>query len=671
MDQFVLFALLGLGTGALVAGIAVGLVLTYRGSGIINLATGAVAMVAAYAFWAFKTGVFGPEFSTPVAFIFTLVVALVMGLLMEFLAFRPLRTASPLAKLVASLGILLITQASILLAFGPDPKTGVSILPSGSVDLFDVNVPQSHFILAALVIFMAAVLAALYRWTRFGLATRAASENEVAGMLAGLSPNQLSLANTLLASLLVGTLGILAAPVTSVDPRSLPLQIVPALAAALFANFTSIGIACGVGLAIGAAQNILYYVSTFSWFPTDHGVALPGIQPLLVFILIVIALFLRGASLPRRGELIEKGLPLVPKLERLLRPAVLTGLLCGVCLIVFPFDFRQALLNSVIAAVLTLSLVVITGFVGQISVVQLALSGVSGFVISHLATDFGIGFPLGAIIGALVATLLGFLIGVSALRVRGVFLAIVTLAAAVAIEQFWFANATWGAGIRGTRVPQPELWGLQLGTDAPFRGLDGKVPSPILGFVILVFAVLLCLLVGNLRRTNFGQQMLAVRSNERAAAAIGVSVRNIKLAAFALSSFIAGLAGAMYAYNFGSISANRFTALTALGLIAFAYLGGITMVSGAVIAGLIATEALFPHAWDEWFGLSGTWALLIGGVFLIFNLIFYPEGVAGATYKKKMQKKKLREAGLAKPSRSELLLARARGQQATTPAGEP
>ncbi len=663
MDQYLLFALLGLGTGALVAGIAIGLVLTYRGSGIINLATGAVAMVAAYAFWAFKTGEFGTEFSTPLAFIFTLAVAVVMGLLMEFLAFRPLRTASPLAKLVASLGILLVTQASILLAFGPDPKTGISILPGGSVHLFDVNIPQSHFILAAIVVAMAIILVALYRWTRFGLATRAASENEVSGMLAGLSPNRLSMANTLLSCLMVGTLGVLAAPVTSVDPRSLPLQVVPALAAALFANFTSIGVACAVGLGIGAAQNILYYVSTLSWFPTDHGVALPGVQSLLVFALIVIALFLRGASLPRRGELIEKGLPMVPRPERLLRPALLVGLLCGICLIVFPFDFRQALLNSMIAAVLTLSLVVITGFVGQISVVQLALSGVAGFVISHLAQDAGIGFPLGAIVGIAVATVLGLLIAVSALRVRGVSLAIVTLAAAVAIEQFWFANATWGAGIRGTRVPQPELFGVKLGTDAPFRGLDGKVPSPVLGFVILFFAILLCLLVANLRRTNFGQRMLAVRSNERAAAAIGISVRNVKLAAFGVSSFIAGVAGAMYAYNFGSISANRFSAITALGLIAFAYVGGITMVSGAIIAGLIATEALFPHAWDVWFGLSGTWALLIGGVFLIFNLIFYPEGVAGASYKKKQLKKQREALGLPKPENK--LLVWMRKQTAT------
>jgi branched-chain amino acid transport system permease protein len=144
--------------------------------------------------------------------------------------------------------------------------------------------------------------------------------------------------------------------------------------------------------------------------------------------------------------------------------------------------------------------------------------------------------------------------------------------------------------------------------------------------------------------------MLAVRSNERAAAAAGLNVRNIKLAAFGLSSFLAGIAGAMASYNYGSVSANRFTALTGLGVIAFAYIGGITMVSGAIIAALISTEALVPHFWERFLGLSGTWALFVGGIFLIFNLVFYPEGVSGALRKKKDLKKKQAAEGVATPS---------------------
>src|SRR5918996_2671103 len=122
MDQYILFALLGLASGALIAGIALGVVLAYRGSGIINLAVGAVAMVAGYSFWSLRTGFFGPRFTTASAVVITVVVSLAVGALMELIAFRPLRTASPLAKMAASIGVLLLAQGSVLLGFGTTGK---------------------------------------------------------------------------------------------------------------------------------------------------------------------------------------------------------------------------------------------------------------------------------------------------------------------------------------------------------------------------------------------------------------------------------------------------------------------------------------------------------------------------------------------------------------------
>jgi branched-chain amino acid transport system permease protein len=639
MDQFVLFALLGLGTGALIAGIALGVVLTYRGSGIINLATGAVAMVAGYSFWSLKSDHFGFTFGTAPALVVTLLVCGFVGVLMEVLVFRPLRTAAPLAKLVASLGILLTLQSTMLLGFGTAPKTPPDIFPVGSVTVSNVPIPINRFWLAGIVIGVTLLLMATYRWTRFGLATRAASENEVTGMLAGLSPNQLSLANTMLASIVAGAMGVLAAPLVQVDSTSLPLQIVPALAAAVFARFTSFGIACVVGILIGVGQSLLFYASTLPWFPTDNGNSLPGMQALLTFVIIVIGLFLRGASLPTRGELVEKRLPAAPRPQRLLRPTVLATGLAVLLLIVLPFDYRQALMLSLIGIVVCLSLVVITGFVGQVSLAQVALAGVAGFTVSRLIVEAGVGFPWGPLAGCFAATLLGLLIGVSALRVRGVSLAVVTLAGAVAIEQFGFQNTTWGAGSYGSPVEQPTLGGVNLGSTASFRGLDGNIPSPILGFVFVGVVVLLCLFVAHLRRSHLGQRMLAVRSNERAAAAAGINVARVKFAAFALSSFIAGMAGWMYAYNFGSVNAARFGILIALSFVAFAYIGGITMVSGAVFGGLVATEGLFSHLIESVFGISGNWLLLFGGLVLILNLVAFPEGVAGNSYKKKQLRK--------------------------------
>jgi branched-chain amino acid transport system permease protein len=634
MDQILLFALLGLGSGALIAGIALAVVLTYRGSGIINIATGGVAMLAGYSFWSLKTGEYGTEFGTAPALLITLVVTLVIGALIELVAFRPLRNAAPLAKLVSSLGVLLVAQASMLLAFGTTQKPQPSIFPSDTVEVFGSVVPVDRFILAGIVIAVAAVLAALYRWSRFGLATRAASENELSALLGGLSTNELSMVNTLLASLVAGAVGVLAASVTQLDAISLPLQVVPALAAALLARLTSFWIACAAGLGIGIINSEIDYLSTMSWFPTDHGVPLPGVKELVAFLIIVAAMFLRGAALPTRGELIEQRLPEVPRPERLLVPTVTLAVVCAVALVVLPFDFRQALINSMIGTVMALSLVVITGFVGQISVVQLSLAGVAGFTVSHLGVDAGIGFPLAPLAGAAAAVLLGELTAVSALRVRGVSLAVVTLAAAVAISQFGFLNQTWGGGATGSPVSEPHLFGIDLGPRSAFRGLDGSLPSPVFGWVVLAVTVGVCLLVAGVRRGNLGQRMLAVRSNERSAAAAAIDVRSVKLIAFGISAFIAGVAGSLYAYNFGSVSASRFDALTALGLIAFAYVGGITLISGAVFAGLISTEALLPHAMDKWLGVSGNWFLLFGGAILIFTLIQHPEGLAGAFYKR-------------------------------------
>jgi branched-chain amino acid transport system permease protein len=635
MQQVLLFVLLGLGSGALIAGIALAIVLTYRGSGIINLATGAIAMLSGYAYWSLKTGEYGgTHFATAPALVLTLLFTLAVGVLIEFVAFRPLRTASPLAKLVSSLGVLLVAQATMLLAFGTTQKPQPAILPQGTVKVFGNTVPEDRFILAGIVVGIAIVLAVLYRWTRFGLATRAASENELNAQIAGLSANQLSLGNTLLASVVAGGVGVLAASVTQLDTVSLPLQVVPALAAALLARLTSFGIACAAGLGIGILNSLIDYFSTKSWFPTDQGVPLPGTKELIAFLIIVLAMFLRGAALPGRGELVEQRLPEVPRPTRLAAPALGFGLVCAVALVVLPFDFRQALVNSLIGTVMALSLVVITGFVGQISVVQLSLAGAAGFTVSHMAVNAGIGFPLAPICGAVMAIALGELTAISALRVRGVSLAVVTLGAAVAIVNFGFINSTWGGGNTGSPVPEPHLFGLDLGPRSAFRGLDGSLPSPVFGWMALAVTLVMCVFVAAIRRGNLGERMLAVRSNERAAAAAAVNVRNVKLLAFGISSFIAGVAGSLYAYNFGSVSADRFDAVTALALIAFAYAGGITLVSGAVFAGLISTEGLVPHALDKWFGINGNWFLLFGGVILLFTLIQHPEGVAGAFYKR-------------------------------------
>jgi branched-chain amino acid transport system permease protein len=633
VEQILLFILLGLGSGALIAGIALGVVLSYRGSGVINLSTGAIAMLGGYAFWALNAGKIA-SLPTAAALLLALVFVAAFGALTEFAVYRPLRNSAPLAKLVASLGVLLVVQASVLLAFGITPQPAPGILPTNTVHILGAVVPVNRFILTGIVIVAAAALAAAYKWTKFGLATRAAAENEAAAMLSGLSPNRISLANTLLASLVAGALGILAASITQLDPQTLPLQIIPALAAALIAQFTSFGVACAAAIGIGILDSLVQYASAQSWFPQSGGVALPGVTDLLAFLIIVVVLFWRGSRIPGRGEVVERRLPDAPRPRHLWRTALICGVVGAVLLVIFPFDFREALINTLIGAVMALSLVVITGFVGQISIIQLALAGAAGFTISHMAVNFGITFPVAALAGIAVAAVIGVVTAISAVRVRGVSLSVVTLAGAVAIENFGFVNTTWGGGLAGSPVPEMKWFGADLGPQASFRGVDGNLPSPIFGWVALICCVLLCVAVGFIRRGTLGQRMLAVRSNERAAAAAAINPRTVKLYAFTIAALIAGVAGVLYAYNFGSVSADRFDAFTALSLIAFAYAGGITLISGAVFAGLLSAQALIPYALDKWFGLNGNWFLLVGGLLLIFTLLRNPEGVAGDIYRR-------------------------------------
>ena len=380
MEQVLLYILLGLGSGALIAGIAVGVVVIYRGSGIINLAIGGYAMLAGYAFWAFSTGQLGFTLGKAPALIVSLVFVELVVVAIELGLFRPLRNSPPLGKMVASLGVLLTLQASMLLAFTTLPHIEPQILPQQTVRLLGGVVPIDRFILSGIVIVATGVIASAYKWSRFGLATRATSENEVSGMLRGLSPTKLALTNSLIAGLIAGIVGIIAAAITELDSSTLPLQIVPALAAALLAGLSSITIACAAGFGIGVLFALITWMSSMSWFPTTAGSPIPGVPDLLTLLIIIAAMYLRGARLPGRGQLVERGLPEVPRPKHLASIAVPLALVCAVALIVLPFDFRQALVNSEIGAVMALSLIVITGFVGQISVVQLSLAGVTGFV---------------------------------------------------------------------------------------------------------------------------------------------------------------------------------------------------------------------------------------------------------------------------------------------------
>jgi branched-chain amino acid transport system permease protein len=628
MTDHLLFLIVGLGAGAAYAALAMALVTTYRGTGVINIAQGAMAMWAAFVYDELRRQ---GDLVLPVgrvdlggglqvwpALLTGVAVAAALGLVLHVAVFRPLRSAPPLAKVVASVGVAIVLQALVVLRFGTGRRAVPPALPDDPVHLGSLTFSEDRIWFAVLVAVIAVLLWAYGRYTRTGLATRAAAESERGAILLGWSPDRLAAATWVLAAVVGGSVAMVVAPSVGLDPVSWTLMVVPGLACALVGRLTSVGVACAAGLALGAVESEITFLSSKDWWPDWATVGVAETVPLLV---IVVALFVLGRRLPGRGSATVDPLPSVPTPR--VRPPVVAGLVAGgfAALLLTDGSYRFGVITSMIVALMALSLVVLTGFVGQISLAQAAFAGSAGFVLSKIGT--GLPFPLSLLAAALVATALGLLVAVPALRVRGVQLAVVTLAAGVAIEQLVFQNPRLTAA-SGNLIPDARILGVDL---AVRRGAE--LARWQFGALVLVVLTLAALAVANLGRSGTGRALLAVRSNERAAASVGVDVAAAKLLAFGVSAFLAGLGGALIGYSRGQLSADSFGVSVSLTLLAFAYLGGITSVGGALVAGLLAPLGIGYVVLDRSTDI-GEHYLLVSGILLVATAVLNPGGIAGS-----------------------------------------
>ncbi len=628
MTDHLLFLIVGLGAGAAYAALAMALVTTYRGTGVINIAQGAMAMWAAFVYDELRRQ---GDLVLPVgrldlggglqvwpALLTGVSVAAALGLILHVAVFRPLRSAPPLAKVVASVGVAITLQALVVLRFGTGRRAVPPALPDDPVRLGSLSFSEDRIWFAGVVAVIALLLWAYGRYTRSGLATRAAAESERGAILLGWSPDRLAAATWVLAAVVGGTVAMLVAPSVGLDPVSWTLMVVPGLACALVGRLTSVGAACAAGLALGAVESEITFLSSQDWWPGWATVGVAETVPLLV---IVVALFVLGPRLPGRGSAAVDPLPPVPK-PRVRPPLVAVLVAVGfAALLLTDGSYRFGVITSMIVALMALSLVVLTGFVGQISLAQAAFAGSAGFVLSKIGT--GLPFPLSLVAAALAATALGLLVAVPALRVRGVQLAVVTLAAGVAIEQLVFQNPKLTAA-GGNLIPDARIFGVDL---AVRRGAE--LARWQFGALVLVVLTLAALAVANLGRSGTGRALLAVRSNERAAASIGVDVAAAKLLAFGVSAFLAGLGGSLIGYSRGQLSADSFGVSVSLTLLAFAYLGGITSVGGALVAGTLAPLGIGYVVLDRSTDI-GEHYLLVSGILLVATAVLNPGGIAGS-----------------------------------------
>jgi branched-subunit amino acid ABC-type transport system permease component/ABC-type branched-subunit amino acid transport system ATPase component len=605
MGDVIKFFLLGLGGGGTYALLALGVVVTYRGSGVVNFANGAVALVGAAVFFELRRAM-------PVALAVVLGVLALAGLsvLIQFAVMRPLRNASPLARVIATLGLLAAAAQAAQMIFGANPDYVPAILPASVVHVYGTTyVPVDRFILGGITIVLFAAFQLLYKRTKFGLATTGVAENEQAMATLGWNPDAVAALNWGLGGAVAGFAGIFLLPLVGLSPTSLTLTIVPALAAALVGGFRSLPLTLLGGLGIGILES-----------EATRFISAPGWSDAVSFIVIILILVVRGRGLPLRSHLADR----LPKIGSA-RVSWWFAAPMAVILVVTVFtgtdNWTAAVITSAVYALLCLSLVVVTGYGGQLSLAQFTLAGVGALITSRLNDAGHVTFLLAAIIGVLGTILVAAVVAIPSLRVRGVNLAVATMGMAVVINSVVFSNPNYTGGIiTGTVVPAPHIFGLDI-----YMG-DHPVTYTM---VCLVVMVLVAFMVANLRKGRPGRSLIAVRDNERAAASLGISVFGAKLFAFSLSGGIAALAGILLAYQTPYITFGQYDVFGSINAVLLSVIGGIGFISGAFVGSAGASGGIVQEWLSHAFSTT-TWFLLAAALLLLVTIVVSPDGVAWA-----------------------------------------
>lgn len=597
LDTIIRFVLLGLGIGALYGVVAQGIVLVYRGSGILNLAQGAFVLVGAYAYYELSDRHGLPLF---LAVLLAPVVGAVVGSATYWFVLRPMRHASPLSRVIATLAILIVLQAVAVLRYGVDSLGVRSWLPTRTVEPMDgAPVGLDRLLILALGLVLTAVLAAVYRFTAFGRVTSAVAENQRAAASLGHSPERIAIANWALGAALAALVGALIAPITFLQPTTLVMLVVPALAAALIGGFRSFLLAFAGALAIGVSESLMArYVST------------PGWSQSVPFLAVIIVLVIRGKSLPLRSHVLDR-LPAVGSGRVKAIPLAITfGVAVLALTVVLSTRWVDAFTVTMIFGILCLSVVVTTGFGGQLSLAQYVLAGLGAFIAAKVSNEWSVPFPVAVVVGVSSTIVIGVVVGIPSLRTRGVNLAIATLGLAIVGYSLVLVNYEWTGGTSGLAVPTPSL----LGVDVDAIRTPRRYALLVLGALFVT-----CLAVANVRRGAAGRRMLAVRSNERAAAALGVNVYAAKLYAFALASGIAALAGILLGFRLTNVISSQFNVFTSISVVGMTVVGGVGYIGGAVFGATLMPGGFGSEILRDLHNLE-RYLPLVSGLFLLYVL---------------------------------------------------
>ena len=602
MTTFLTYTVLGVVVGCIYAMSASGLVVTYTTSGIFNFAHGAIGMIAAFTYWQLTVGWGWP--SIPALLFILFVLAPLFGAVIERVLVRQLEGASLEVNLVVTVGLLvfLIGLASIIW----NPSKAARHLPRffafHRVKVFAVYIDYHSIIVVLTALAVAVALRLFFSRTRTGIAMRAVVDNRDLAAMAGARPFRVAQLSWALGAALAALAGILLAPLQTLDINLLTLLIVNAFAAAMVGRLRSLP-----QTVIGAMILGLSVTYAVGYLPS--GGFLSRIQNAIPMALLFVVLIVLRQERLRTSIASGLRIPRLPSLRRSVISAVafvVVAVLASGAL--SPVDMGTAGRGLVFGLIL-LSLVLLTGYGGQISLCQMTFVGIGAYAMGHFGHG---GSLLGIGAAVLMAAAFGVGVAVFAVRLRGLYLALATLAFAQAMDYVFFGQVfgSYGGGLHVDRVHVP---GLPTNSDR--------------AFFILLAVVFAASAVGILavRRSRYGRKLAALNDSPAACATLGVNITYTKLAVFAASAGIAGLGGALFGGLQHLTVPDDFILFRSLILLLLLLIGGRNTVVGAFLGAM--TFALFPILQEHFPSLANLQSLLVG--FGAITIGQEPNGMGG------------------------------------------
>lgn len=596
----------GLVIGNIYALIAVGLALIFGVGNLINFAQGSVFMIGAYVGWVCITW-----WGLPLAAALLVVAATcaLLGIGIERFALRPLQQASPIAPLLATIGISFVLDQLVQIVFTRNPQSFPNPLPAAQLHIGGVTLGTIDLLIAAIGVLAAGSLYLFLRSSRLGWALRATAQDRDAARQMGVDVNAVNRTTFAIASALGGVAGLLVGIYYSTVYPTMSFQAgIKGFAAVLLGGLGNVPGAVLGGLTLGLIES--------------YGVALFGAtyRNLFAYAILVLVLIFRPNGLftrqrrsapePLTGTFVSRSRPV-----RVPAWAIGASILAAAALPLLVGDpyLLQVLTNAWLLAMLALSVTLVTGTAGLTSLGQAGFMAIGAYASALLTQRLQWPFALSLLAAALVSAVLGTLLVLPAFRLRGQYIAIATLAIGEIVNQAilnwdWLTNGVMGI----TNIAPPSLFGHEF-----------FLPREVYWFS-LALLLLAALVQWRLVSSPLGRTWRAMREDDVAAQAFGVNLNRYKALVFAASALIAGASGAFTGHMYTYINHETFTNTTSILALTMVILGGMGNMLGAVL-GAVALTAL-PEAFR---GLADYRYLFYGLVLLLF-IRFRPQGLLGA-----------------------------------------